>query len=158
MCPLICLRFYSFSTQRGRRVSEAINLRTSDADLNAAIASIEKTKNGDSAETSLVPVLVDILRDLPFRQGRVFGYTNRSFIHDTIKHAYSNAGVKYLATHQPGRHSFATLLANQQWSSKTFTDAGGWKSLRLVDETYIYTNEPAKKAAELIGKKLAGNF
>ena len=48
-----------------------------------------------------------------------------------------------------------TSLAYQNWTSKAIADAGGWKSPRLVDETYIHTNEPAKKAAELFGKKLA---
>ena len=155
--PINMFALFLFLHPTWRRVSEAINFRTSDVDLNAAIASIEKTKNGDTAEASLVPMLVDILRDLPSRHGRVFGYTDRSFIYEPPKRACSNAGVKYLATHQPGRHSFATSLGNQQWNSKAIADAGGWKSPRLVDEKYIYTNEPAKKVAELIGKKLAKN-
>ena len=83
--------------------------------------------------------------------------TQTEAFYEPPKRACSNAGVKYLATHQPGRHSFATSLGNQQWNSKAIADAGGWKSPRLVDEKYIYTNEPAKKVAELIGKKLAKN-
>ena len=39
---LFALLLFLYTT--GRRVSEAINLRTSDVDLKAAIASIEKTK------------------------------------------------------------------------------------------------------------------
>jgi integrase len=153
--PIYMFALMLFLHTTGRRVSDAINLRTDDVNLDTAIASIAKTKNGEPAEASLVPVLVDILRELPPRNGRVFGYKDRSSIYDTLKRACSHAGIKYLATHQPGRHSFATSLANQNWTSKAIADAGGWKSPRLVDETYIHTNEPAKKAAELIGKKLA---
>ena len=153
--PVNMFALLLFLHTTGRRVSDAINLRTGDVNLDTAIASIAKTKNGDSAKASLVPVLVDILRELPPRNGRVFGYKDRSSIYDTLKRACSNAGIKYLATHQPGRHSFATALANQQWTSKAIADAGGWKSVRLVDETYIHTDNPAVLATAVLGKKWA---
>ena len=59
--PINMFALFLFLHPTWRRVSEAINFRTSDEDLNAAIASIEKTKNGDSAEAWLVPMLADIL-------------------------------------------------------------------------------------------------
>jgi integrase len=152
---LFALMFFIYTT--GRRVGDAIGLTPDDVDLGAAKVIIGKTKNGDPATASLVPMLVDIIKGLPkYENGHLFGYKNRSGLYNTLRRSCKKAGIKYLGTHQPGRHSFATNLHQiEGWDSKQIADAGGWKSPRLVDETYIHTNEPAKKAAELIGKKLA---
>jgi integrase len=137
----------------GRRISEAVSLTPNDIDLNKGTAYIEKTKNGDPAYASLVPALVEILRELEPRHGRVFGYMGYNGIYKTLKRACRLAGVEYLATHQPGRHSFATNLhENEGWTSKAIADAGGWKSPRLVEENYIHTNDSAARATALLGK------
>ena len=140
----------------GRRVGEAISLTPDDIYDNCA--HIAKTKNGDAAVAQLVPMLVDMLNDIPPVNGRVFGYKDRRSIYGTLKRACKKAGVEYLGTHQVGRHSFATSLEREGWSSKAIADAGGWKSVRLVDETYIHTNDPAKRASALIGTKLTQRF
>ena len=150
--PVNLFALMLFLHTTGRRVGDAINLKPDDLDLDNANAYIRKTKNGEPANASLVPVLVDILRELPSHNGHVFGYKSRNSIYDTLKRACDKANIKYLGTHQVGRHSFATALANQQWTSKAIADAGGWKSVRLVDETYIHTDNPAVLATAVLGK------
>ena len=136
----------------GRRVGDAICLKLDDIDLDNATAFIRKTKNGEAATVNLVPVLVDILKDLPTHNGHVFGYRDRRNLYDTLRRSCERAGIKYLGTHQVGRHSFATALEREGCNSKAIADAGGWKSARLVDETYIHTNDPAARATAVLGK------
>lgn len=144
----------------GRRVGDAISLTPENIDLTEAKAHIEKTKNGDAAVAHLVPMLVDILREVmpEKKDAPAFGYCDRRSIYGTLKRACKKAGVEYLGTHQPGRHSFATALEREGWSARSIADAGGWKSVRLVDETYIHTDDPAERASDVIGKKLANTI
>ena len=142
----------------GRRVGDAVGLKPEDLDLDNANAHIKKTKNGESATVQLVPYLVEILRNLETHNGRVFGYLDSRNLYDTLRRSCKRAGIKYLGTHQIGRHSFATALANQNWTSKRIADAGGWKSVRLVDDTYIHTNDPAQEATDLIWEESGKKF
>ena len=112
----------------------------------------------DNAYATLMSKLVDIQRDLEPKNGHVFGYKDRRCLYGTLRRSCDRAGVKYLGTHQLGRHSFATALEREGWNSKAIADAGGWKSVRLVDETYIHTNDPAARATSLIGTKWAQRF
>lgn len=155
--PINLFGLMVFLHTTGRRIGDAISLKPTDVNFNASEASIAKTKNGDPAKASLVPALVEIIRSLPpYRNGRLFGYVNRSGVYNTLKRSCKEAGIKYLATHQPGRHSFATNLYNTAgWDGKRIADAGGWKSPRLVEENYIHTNDAATRATALINSKMA---
>lgn len=125
--PINLFGLMVFLHTTGRRIGDAISLKPTDVNFNASEASIAKTKNGDPAKASLVPALVEIIRSLPpYRNGRLFGYVNRSGVYNTLKRSCKEAGIKYLATHQPGRHSFATNLYNTAgWDGKRIADAGG---------------------------------
>lgn len=151
--PLFALMLFLYTT--GRRVGDAIALTPADIDLDARVARIGRTKNGEPATAHLAPMLADILRDLPAGNGRIFGYTDRRNIYGTLKRACARAGIEYLGTHQPGRHSFATSLYREGWGARAIADAAGWKSVRLVDETYIHADNPAARATASIGQKLA---
>lgn len=153
--PINLFALMVFLHTTGRRVGDAISLKPTDVDFSAAEASIAKTKNGDPAKASLVPALLEIIKSLPpYPNGRLFGYKNRSGVYNTLKRSCKEAGIKYLATHQVGRHSFATNLYNTAgWDGKRIADAGGWKSPRLVEETYIHSNNKSAEAAELIWTK-----
>ena len=139
----------------GRRVGDAIKLTPDDIKWDINKAHIDKTKNGTEAYASLVPVLADMLREMPPRHGRVFGYLDRRSVYKSLKMACAAAGVEYLGTHQVGRHSFATSLEKLGWSAKQIADAGGWKSPRLVAETYIHTDNSGERATAEIGKNWA---
>ena len=156
--PVNLFALMLFLHTTGRRVGDAIALKPDDLDLGNASAHIKITKNGEPVTVRLVPFLVEILKDLETHNGRVFGYRDRRNLYDTLKRSCERAGIEYLGTHQVGRHSFATELANRRWTSKRIADAGGWKSVRLVDDTYIHTNDPAEEATDLIWTKYGQKF
>jgi len=156
--PVHTFALMLFLHTTGRRIGEAVKLTPEDVDLDNATVHIRKTKNGDPATAGLVPMLVNTLRHLPPRNGRVFGYQQHWGVYKTLRRACKDADIKYLGTHQIGRHSFATALEREGWSSKAIADAGGWKSVRLVDETYIHSNDPAARATDLLGKNWARAF
>lgn len=156
--PVNLFALMLFLHTTGRRVGDAIALKPDDLDLGNASAHIKDPKNGEPVTVKLVPFLVETLRDLNTHNGHVFGYKDRRNLYDTLKRSCERAEIEYLGTHQVGRHSFATELANQHWTSKRIADAGGWKSVRLVDDTYIHTNDPAQEATDLIWTKSVQKF
>jgi len=156
--PVNLFALMLFLHTTGRRVGDAIALKPDDLDLGNASAHIKETKNGEPVTVKLVPFLVETLRDLKTHNGHVFGYRDRRNLYDTLKRSCERAGIEYLGTHQVGRHSFATELANQHWTSKRIADAGGWKSVSLVDNTYIHTNDPAEEATDLIWTEYGQKF
>ena len=140
----------------GRRIGEALALKPDDVNLATGRVTVDRTKNGDAATAKLIPPIVDILKNLPPRNGLVFGYVTYSGFRNALQRACLKAGVEYLGSHQLGRHSFATNLhENEGWTSKAIADAGGWKTVRLVEDTYIHTNEAADRATGLLGKNWA---
>jgi integrase len=154
--PHLPLRLYAlvlFLHQTGRRVGEALAL--TPAQLMDGRAFIPKTKNGQEAWAHLTPELRALLIEVEPRHGFVFGYLDRSSVYSTLRRAAKAAGVEYLGTHQLGRHSFATTLSAAGWGAKAIADAGGWKTTRMVSETYEHPQEPQAKAAALFGRHLA---
>jgi integrase len=142
-----------FLRQTGRRVGEAVAL--TPAQIVDGRAYIPRTKNGTEAWAHLTPELRALLDQIDPRHGRVFGYLDRSSVYSTLRRAAAKAGVEYLGTHQPGRHSFASTLSAEGWGAKAIADAGGWKTTRMVSETYEHPQDPQAKAAAVFGKKLA---
>lgn len=139
----------------GRRITEALDLERQHVDLAAMRAEIPKTKNGEAATAHLTAEVAELLAGIMPEAGRVFGYVGRSSLYPTLRRACAKAGLPYLGTHQVGRHSFATTLSNAGFSTKAIAEAGGWKSVRLVAETYDHPEDSGKRAAAVFGKKLA---
>lgn len=150
---LYCLML--FLHQTGRRVGDAIEMRPDW--LDGTRAHIPRTKNGDPATVVLTRDLATTLSGLEPRHGRVFGYVHRSSVYSTLRRACAKAGVEYLGTHQPGRHSFATTLHKAGWGSKKIAEAGGWRSVSLVAQTYEHPENTAEEAAGVFGKKMASS-
>lgn len=144
-----------FLFQTGRRIGDAIDMRPDWIDMETMRVFIPDTKNGEPATVVLTAEVAELIADLKPRHGRVFGYVHRSSVYNTLRRACKKAGVEYLGTHQPGRHSFATSLSEAGWGSKAIAEAGGWKSTRLVAETYEHPVDAQEKAARHFGKKLA---
>jgi integrase len=138
----------------GRRIGDALSLEVKDVDLKRMRARIGRTKNGDPAFAVLTSEVAQLLTAVMPEEGQVFPYAARSSVYSTLRRACKKAGLPYLGTHQVGRHSYATTLHNAGWSSKAIADAGGWKSVRLVAETYEHPEEAAERAAALFGTKL----
>ncbi|MGB1215055.1 MAG: tyrosine-type recombinase/integrase [Pikeienuella sp.] len=144
-----------FLFQTGRRVGDAIYMKPDWLDLETMRVFIPETKNGEPATVVITSEVAELISGLSPRHGRVFGYVHRSSLYNTLRRACKNAGVEYLGTHQPGRHSFATSLSDAGWGSKAIAEAGGWKSTRLVAETYEHPVDAQQKAARHFGRKLA---
>ena len=124
-------------------------------DMTSLRVFIPDTKNGEPATVVITSEVAELIAKLETRHGRVFGYVHRSSLYNTLRRACKKAGVEYLGTHQPGRHSFATSLSEAGWGTKAIAEAGGWKSTRLVAETYEHPVDAQEKAAMHFGKKLA---
>lgn len=155
--PALPLRLYAlmlFLHQTGRRVGDAIGLTPDNLDLRQMRAFIPRTKNGDPAVVYLTSELAELLTAINPRHGRVFGYASRSSVYSTLRRACTKTGVEYLGTHQPGRHSYATTLSEHGWSSKAIAEVGGWKSVRLVAETYEHPETDGERAARVFDTKM----
>lgn len=139
--------------QSGRRVSDALALTPADYDGNRIY--VHETKNGEPAHVYPTKELAALLATLEPRHGRLFGYLHRSSVYPTLRRAAAKAGVPYLGTHQPGRHSFATALDAEGWQPRAIADAAGWKTTRLVVETYTHPRDAAKRARDVFDKKSA---
>lgn len=153
--PMFALMLFLHTT--GRRIGDALGLTVADVDLHRMRAVIGRTKNGDPAIAILTAEVAELLTQVMPDAGAVFPYAARSSIYPTLRRACKKAGLEYLGTHQPGRHSYATTLDDAGFSPKAIADAGGWKSVRLVSETYAHPEAPAERAAKLFGKKLTSH-
>jgi integrase len=130
----------------GRRVGDAVNLIAEDFDGKTAL--IRDTKNGDPIRVALPKATAEAMTRLPGAHGRVFGYLGTAQLRQTLRRACARAGVEYLGTHQPGRHSFATHLKQAGWDSKAVAEAGGWKTPAMVDDIYTHLSETSARAAK----------
>ena len=150
--PVRLFALMLFLHTTGRRIGDALNIKPEHVDLQRMRVMIPMTKNGEPAIAYLTAEVAELITGLEPRYGLTFGYIARSSVYSTIRRACSKAGLAYLGTHQPGRHSFATTLSDAGWQSKAIAEAGGWKSVRLVAETYEHPQSPGEKAAILFGK------
>ncbi len=139
----------------GRRVGDMLALTVQDVDLRRGVIRIGDPKNGEPATAWLTAEVAGLLAAIMPETGRVFPYAARGSIYSTLRRACKKAGVEYLGTHQPGRHSFATKLDDAGFSTAAIAEAGGWKSPALVAKTYIHPNQAGQRAAAVFGKKLA---
>lgn len=140
-----------FLRQTGRRVSEAIALKPDDR--NGFSLTVGKTKNGEPITVKITPEVAALLDEIEPRHGRLFGYRDRSSLYPTLRRAAKKAGVEYLGTHQPGRHSFATALLEAGMPDRAIAEAGGWKSVRMVTDIYQHPSEPNVQAANIFAKE-----
>jgi integrase len=144
-----------FLFETGTRISEAVRLTPADIDHVNRRANLGKLKNGEVGFANFSEALRKDLVDLAPINGRVFGYESRHSIYGVWKNVCKAAGIPYVPPHQAGRHSFASALHAAGWKDKDIADAGRWKSVRLVQDTYIHTEDRSLAAADLMGEKLA---
>jgi len=81
---------------------------------------------------------------------RLFGYIGRSSVYKEIKRICRLAGIPYLGTHQPGRHSFATeMIVRHGVDIRTTADKGRWKSPQLLMSRYTHS-EPGSRVIDVV--------
>lgn len=139
-----------FLHQTGARLGEALVLTPEDVQGNVAIA--HETKNGEARRIALTSEIMADLAGLKPRHGLVFGYANRRGVYRALQAICAEAGLAYLGTHQPGRHSFATTLDALGFTAAAIAEAGGWKSRALVAQVYTHPQKAARRAAEAMDK------
>lgn len=132
-----------FMSLTAARVSEMCRLSPDDVDLARATCILRKTKNGKSRRVALAPVLVEAIERAMTESAkaidgriRVFGYADRWSVNQAIERVCKRAGIRYLSSHQVGRHSFAARLLKQGKSLKLVQQAGGWASMTVVAQVY----------------------
>ena len=152
--PLYVLMMFLHTT--GRRIGDALSIDVRDVHLQSMRVTIGRTKNVEPAVAHLTAEVAELIASIMPASGKLFPYAARSSVYPTLRRACKKAGVEYLGTHQPGRHSYATTLADAGMSTKAIADAGGWKSVRLVSEIYEHPEDAGERAAKVIGKKMAG--
>lgn len=113
-------------TYTGLRTGEA--LRVTQENIKDGYAMASHTKSG---RPRMVP-LPDGWRFPP----KGFGFTTTQGVGRSLRRAHKAAGLSYHDGHQLGRHAFAARWLSHGGSIKALKVAGGWETLRIVDETY----------------------
>lgn len=113
-------------TYTGLRTGEA--LRVTKEDCKDGYISIGKTKNGEP-------------RMVPSPSGWVFpengfGYSTSQGVGRALRAASKLAKLPYRDGHEIGRHAFAGRWLASGNSIKGLKEAGGWKKLAVVDQSY----------------------
>lgn len=154
-CPphLWAMLFFMHTT--GRRISEAVRLQVDDVDFSKRTAFVRTTKNGEPIRVALPKVTAEAMKAVAPESGPMFRYLVTRGARDTLRRACDRAGLEYLGTHQIGRHSYATHLKEAGLDSKAVADAGGWKTTKIVDETYTHLSDASVRAARVLDKKSA---
>lgn len=141
-----------FIFQTGARIGDAIKLEPKDLDLPARKATFRNMKNGEDGQADLTIELVYELQQLEARNGRVFGFLHRWSVYKLIKATCTRAGIPYLGTHQPGRHSFATeMIVKNRVDIKTTADKGNWKSPQVLMNNYPHADTGPAVIDEVFG-------
>ena len=141
----------------GARLGEALSLGPDDIDLVSRVARLAKTKNGDPHDYYIVPEMGEVLAELPLRNGRVFGYTQRRHIYAAWKETCGRAAIDYVPPHQAGRHSFATeMIVRGKQDVSTTAALGNWKSPRMLLERYAHAEKLREASDRVFGKTGTG--
>jgi len=72
-----------------------------------------------------------------------------------MKAVCRRAGIPFVPPHQAGRHSFASNALAMGATAKEVMEAGGWKTARMVLETYAHANEAGRSIADRFDAELA---
>lgn len=135
----------AFMFMTGARVSEAIDLRWADVDLDAAKAVIRQTKVGKERIAHMPPELVKAIERITgerLPEGRVFKYSSRHTANVQWRKWIEKAGIEPLSFHSC-RHGFATTLLHRGVDPVTVAKLGGWADAQLVFRTYGHAmNDP----------------
>jgi integrase len=140
-----------FLSLTGRRITEAL-----EAKVDGNYAVIERTKRGIPIKCRIPPAVIESMGEF-FRTkrplDRLFSYGDRHNVYRALRRACRMAGVEWYGSHALGRHSFATRLLKNGYSTKFVAQAGGWASTRMVDMVYGHLeHDPVQDEALKVGE------
>jgi integrase len=143
-----------FLFETAARISEACRLDWKDVDLAEGEAWLAKTKT-EPRKVFLTRRMVADLANLSDRHPRlVFKAANRSTARKRFDKVIVAAGLARLTSHEFGRHGFATeMIVRNGIDAATTGDLGGWKSRRLLMETYVDGDGDRGVIDRVFGKK-----
>lgn len=150
-----------FMFETGSRLGQATAMTWDDLDLRAGTALLRTRKTGPGGGVwervaYLTPAMVAELANLERKGSQVFGYKNRNTVLKAWKAAIATAGIPYLDRHEAGRHGFATeTIVRNKVDVPTAADAGGWRSRRLMLETYAHGEGVQEMVLNVFGTPLA---
>jgi len=83
-------------------------------------------------------IIIAAIANMPGWEHRkhVFGYKSKSSVYGPLRTACKLAGAKYYSPHKLGRHKFSARMLAEGKTIQMIAKAGGWKSTRLVADTY----------------------
>jgi integrase len=138
-----------FLSLTGRRISEALEAVINDDGKSVTVG---RTKNG---RPICVPIPSPCLSLLGEREaGKLFTFGDRHNVYRVLRRACRVAGIPYYGSHALGRHSFATRLLREGYSTKFVAQAGGWASTRMVDTVYGHLeHDPVQEEALKVGEE-----
>lgn len=137
-----------FMAQTGARVGEAVRVERQHVDLSRREVLLERTKTTEWEARYITRELAMRIAMLPDGDGPLFGYRNRWSVNTRMKAVCRRAGIPYVPPHQAGRHSFATAALASGASVREVMEAGGWKTARLLLETYAHAEGAGRSIAE----------
>jgi site-specific recombinase XerD len=94
-------------------------------------------------------VTLDALDAILPNSGRVWPWTSPQGFRRALQAACGRAGLQYLAPHKVGRHAFAARLLKAGYDIKMVKEAGRWKKLQVVDDSYGHLEQRAAHQAML---------
>lgn len=144
---IAALALFMFTT--GARISEALNLEWSGVQGRVAYT---MSKNGPQ-EKHLSRELMLILQGLERKNKRVFLYKSRSSVYNRWYEICDAADIERLPPHQAGRHAFGTeMIVRQGIDPATTAKLGGWKSPRILMETYAHPESLTDVVDQVFGE------
>ena len=143
-----------FMFETATRVSEACRLTWDDVDLQMGVAYLAKTKTDPRKVFLTRSMVIDLANIRSLYPTLVFGAANRSTAKKRFDKVIEKSGLKRLTSHEIGRHGFATeMIRRNGVDVATTADHGGWKSRRLLMETYVEGDADREVIDRVFGKK-----
>lgn len=142
-----------FLFETGARVSEACRLTWDDVDLQHGVAYLRKTKTEPRKVFLTRGMVADLANIRGMHVRLVFAAANRSTVQKRVDRVITAAGLQRLTSHEFGRHGFATeMIVRNDVDVATTAEHGGWKSRRLLMETYVEGNGSREVIERVFGK------
>ena len=145
-----------FMWQTGTRVSEAARIIPANVNLQERVILLERTKTSQWEPRHISQELMIRIANLSMREGMpIFGYASRFGMRDRMKAVCRRASIPFVPPHQGGRHSFASNALAMGATAKEVMEAGGWKTARMVLETYAHANRAGRSIADRFDAEVA---
>lgn len=143
-----------FLFETAARVSEACRLTWDDVNLQEGWAYLAKTKTQPRKVFLTRAMVIELANIRSLHPTLVFAAANRSTVKKRVDKVIKEAGLARLTSHEFGRHGFATeMIVRNDIDVATTADHGGWKSRRLLMETYVEGDADRDVIDRVFGKK-----